>query len=405
MSNNPFTRASVFDAPLHPELCQEIHFAALRAATRGCLSDGVPETLPVDLYRRAVASHGPSTLLVHPDDIDRAFRGVTLELYREIDKLYCARIGRSVRMVWRILAAMADESGVPTVGYEAVWAICLYLAERRAMGADVSTERSGERWRIITVAHDVEIAGQDTTTYIYTPSVTYVLGTEPERVIAFGVAEVSGEMGVRSALYDALVAQRRPAKDGSAGLRWDLPDGVASGIDLDDECILALRDLDIAVEPAMSQTPLEHALRGDWARDLRGRTLPLHRFALLLDTYLRRLHGYGPLRIAEDDARRFAQCIGYNRDPAWQFPALRRLLPHADATIDDGTVIYDGLRYAHALLSYWSSHTITLRRSRHARTTVWVYLDGDVLCRAVARPLGNHTAVRRRVQPASKMGG
>ena len=83
MSNNPFTRASVFDAPLHPELCQEIHFAALHAATRGCLSDGVPETLPVDLYRRAVASHGPSTLLVHPDDIDRAFRGVTLELYRD----------------------------------------------------------------------------------------------------------------------------------------------------------------------------------------------------------------------------------------------------------------------------------------------------------------------------------
>lgn len=404
MSNNPFTRASVFDAPLHPELCQEIHFAALHAATRGCLSDGVPETLPVDLYRRAVASHGPSTLLVHPDDIDRAFRGVTLELYREIDKLYCARIGRSVRMVWRTLAVMAEEAGVPTVGYEAVWAICLYLAERRAVGTDVSTERSGERWRIIAVAHDVEIAGRDSTTYM--PFVTYVLGTEPERVIAFGVAEASEEMGVQSALYDALVAQRRPAKDGSAGLRWDLPNGVASGVNLDRECVLTLHALGIAVEPATSQTPLDRALCGDWTCDLRGRTVPIHRFALLLDTYLRRLHGHGPLRIAEDDARRFAQRIGYNRDPAWQFPALRRLLPHADATIDDdGMVIYDGLRYAHALLSYWPHHAIALRRSRHARTTAWVYLDGDVLCRAVAHTSGNHTAVRRRVQPASKMGG
>ncbi len=404
MSNNPFTRASAFDAPLHPDLCQEIHFAALRAATRGCLPDRTPEPLPIDLYRRAVASHGPSILLVHPDDLDRTFAGVTLEVYRAIEWLYCARIGRNVRTVSRILAAMADEAGSPRVDDEAIWAICLYLAERRAMGTDVTTERSGERWRIIAIAHDVEIAERDTT--IYTPPVTYVLGTAPERVIAFGVAEAPGEIDMRGALYHALVAQRRPAKDGSAGLKWALPNGVAPNVDLHDACILALRDLEITVEPAMGQTPLEHALRGDWARDLRGRTLPAHRFALLLDTYLRRMHGYGPLRIAEGDARRFTQRIGYNRDPAWQFPALRRLLPHTDASIgEDGTVTDDGLRYAHDLLAYWPGHTITLYRSRHSRMTAWVYLDGDVLCRAVARAARNHTGVHQRVQPVLTVGG
>ncbi len=403
MSYNPFIHASAFDAPLRPALCQEIHFAALRAATRGCLPDGTPETVPVDFYRRAVASHGPSTLLVHPDDIGRAFAGVTLAVYWTVERLYCARVGRSVGATWRILAAMADEAGVPAVGYEAIWALCLYLAERRTMGTDVTTERSGERWRVITITHDVEIAGREAT---YTPSVTYVLGAEPERVIAFAVAEAAGEMDVRGALYDALVAQRRPATDANAGLRWVLPDGVASADDLDDECMSVLHDLGIAFEPAVDQTPLERALRGDWTRELRGRPLPAHRFTVLLDTYLRRMHGYGPLRTAEDDGRRFIKRLGYNRDPAWQFPALRRLLPRADATIDeDGTVTHDGARYAHDLLAYWPGHIVTLRRSRHDRATAWVYLDGAVLCRAVARPERDHAEIRRQVHVVSRMGG
>jgi len=69
------------------------------------------------------------------------------------------------------------------------------------------------------------------------------------------------------------------------------------------------------------------SLGGDWTRDLAGRTLGADRFATLFDTYLHNIRGYGPLRSREDNDWVSAHLVGYNRDPAWQFPALRGLLP------------------------------------------------------------------------------
>jgi hypothetical protein len=68
------------------------------------------------------------------------------------------------------------------------------------------------------------------------------------------------------------------------------------------------------------------------------------RFRLTLDTYLSRLHGFGPLRTKRQRDREFAGLLGYNRDPAWQLPALRALLPvHQSIINNQGEVEFDGI--------------------------------------------------------------
>ncbi len=121
---------------------------------------------------------------------------------------------------------------------------------------------------------------------------------------------------------------------------------------------------------------------------------------MLFDNYLHKAHGYGPLRMQEQQARDWANLIGYNRDPAWQFPALRCFLPSHNGIIGpDGTVEYDGLHYADELLSYWPGHPVTLRRSESSEAMAWVYLDGEVLCQAMARELRRQDGSYRPNRP------
>ena len=109
---------------------------------------------------------------------------------------------------------------------------------------------------------------------------------------------------------------------------------------------------------------------------------------MLFDNYIEKFSDHGPRLRRNWLEWDYSHLVGYNRDPAWQFPALRRLLPSHVSTIgDDGTVAYDGLHYENDLLAYWLGHGVTLRQSEASEAIAWIQLDGEILCRAVAREL------------------
>jgi hypothetical protein len=103
----------------------------------------------------------------------------------------------------------------------------------------------------------------------------------------------------------------------------------------------------------------------------------------MLDTYLKKCHGYSPRTIADDADYAFRHLEGYNRDPALMLPPLRWLLPAYDATInEDAAVTVAGQRYHDDLLRYWPGVPVTVRVSRHDPHLAYIYLDGEILCQA-----------------------
>jgi len=386
MSDNPFLCTSVFDSPLQPDICQRIHFTALQAAARGLHYDACPDHISLAQLCQRAHWQGPAAYLAHPADVERAFRGVTLAVYQAIEALYCSRLERSIQMVWRILDVMAQRGDMPTVEYEAVWAICLYLDERRAANSDVTIERIDTAWWVAQITPGVRIQHGDALPH--RPTIACVIDTRPSRALAFRI--VDGDMGesISLAIYDAIVSQRQPAREGIAGLTWRLPIRIATEVDMPSDCRDACARIGIEVEPATGALPLLDSLRGDWTRALSDRPLQQGHFAVLFDNYLDKVQGYGPLRTQEHQDREFVSLVGYNRDPAWQFPALRDFLPLRPGRIaQDGSVEYDGLHYEDELLTYWPDQPVTLRRSETAEALAWVYLDGEMLCPAMAREL------------------
>jgi hypothetical protein len=68
---------------------------------------------------------------------------------------------------------------------------------------------------------------------------------------------------------------------------------------------------------------------------------------------------------------------------------LRGFLPtHTSTIAADGSVEYDGLHYENNLLKYWLNHQVVLRQSEVFQAVAWIYLNGEVLCQAVARESG-----------------
>jgi predicted ester cyclase len=108
----------------------------------------------------------------------------------------------------------------------------------------------------------------------------------------------------------------------------------------------------------------------------------------VFDNYLAKAHGYGPVIDAIEHDHQFAHLTGYNRDPAWQFPALRRLLPaQSDVVAEDGSVACAGLHFEDDILSPWAGQQVTVRRSLHSDAAAYVYVDDEILCLAMAREL------------------
>jgi hypothetical protein len=300
-------------------------------------------------------------------------------------------------MVWRIATAMADQAGVPPVEYEAVWAICLYLDERRTAGQDVTVERVSRPWQVVEITPDVSVEGRDGSTY--RPPIVCIVDTE-SKVLAFRIAqEEQWEENVALAIYDALVSQRRPSREGAAGLTWQIPERLLTEVSLSPACRDACASIQIDVTPAPAGVPWPDFARSDWTHDLTGQPLRADQLARLFDNYLKKMHGYGPLSTQEDQDREFARLAGYNRDPAWQFPALRNFLPLRHRIIQDAAVECDGLHYTDELLALWPGQSVTLRRSEACEATAWVYLDGESVCQAMARELRRRDGSYRANRP------
>ena len=387
MTTNPFYAHGIPETVLEIEDYQRIHYHALQAAIRGIRPESIPESLPLAALSESARLNGAETYLFHPADIESLFVGVTLAVYRTIRTLYCSRLGRSIEMVWRILSVMATDAGATIIPYEAVWALCLHMEELRRQSVEVQIERGKDNWWIGQTTPDITI--QEGSTMRYQPTITWCVESECKRVLAFRIAsrEASSEQAL-FVLYDTITAIRRPHPRVETGLLWHLPERILTTVPFSSSWYVACTRGRIGVEEVHAGFPLIQTISETWESGVAGRVLQGSHCAALLDTYLYKIHGYGPLREGERRARAYTPLIGYNQDPAWQFPLLRELLPTGAGSIDsEGSILYDGLHYTHDLLSYWPGHPVTLRRSEFSESTAWIYLNGEILCQAQAREL------------------
>jgi Mu transposase, C-terminal len=399
---NPFRSTSVFNLPLTLSVCQQMHAAALLRVARGMEADGVPGSVPAVRLRELLHRFGTEVCLAHPAEIEQRFRGVTLSVYERIEALYCSRLARSIQMVTRILDAMAQCENRTPVHEEAIWAICLYLDERRLQQTGVTTQKLDATWWIgeIVPGAPATAAGEDkddASRY----ALVGVIDVSHARVLAFrgGAHGSEAELSALS-LYDALVHARLPHALGAGGLVWQVPTClVATGI-LSEACKASCASLGMRIERASFPVPLTQDLQQLWT-DMRMRlAVAPARWAVVFDSALNRAYGTSPLRKREEADRRFGRLTGYQSDPASLVPGLRALLPlHEAEILQEGEVIYDGLHYADDLLSHFPGSRVAVRRSEQSEAAIWVYLDGEMLCQATARELARRDGSYRSHRP------
>jgi hypothetical protein len=386
---NPFCTPSTLNAPLSLDLCQHIHYTALCQVAR----NGHEVPPPVNLYlpelKERARWQGRSVYLLHPDDIERIFRGVTLSVYQRIEQLYCSRLELSISMVNRILMGMAAHAKANAIDLEAVWAICRFMDERREKATAVTIERTNAIWWLGRLPIITEL--RDPRSSAYCPVIRVIADSNETRIHAFQATHDEHDSGTISlALYNALTAQRMPAPfpQGTAGLCWKLPTRLVTDVDLPSDCLRACNTLGLQVERSDQPPAFLLPLIDNWTKDFASRSFTTPRFLQVFDTYIHRTLGSSPMRHREEQQRVYAHLVGYNRDPAWQLPALRLLLPSKEGVISsEGTIAYNGRTYGNELLRFWPGLIVTVRQSAANEADAWVYQEGELLCVAKAQEL------------------
>lgn len=396
--DNPYLSTSPLNETMDPFHFQQIHYGATRAAARGVHQDSLPPGLEAADLRARARQLGLPSYILEREQVESIFAGVTPAVYQSVETLYCSREGRSVSMVWRLLKALAEAAQVPAVGYEAVWAICLYLEDRRRAVGEMDVELTDETWSVSKFVPDVRIADG---TGSFTPEILCVMDQATRRVIAFRIARPAEECEQLSlVLYEAIAAGRQPNRASTAGLIWRMPATINADVELSAECKRACDALGIQISSTKAQPALPVEIRNQWWQDRAGSVyLPEH-LAQIFDTYLARCFGYGPLREAAERRRALNRAVGYSTDPAALLPQLRNFLPLRAAAIgNDDAVEYDGMHYVHQLLRYFPDHEVGIRISPTSEAISWVYLDGDVLCQAMAQELRRKDGTYRPNRP------
>jgi len=384
MNMNPFLNQSPLNAPLQQELCQRIQYEAWTRALSLSSEETFPQSLRSVHLRRQRRLFGRTSLLVHPTDLEKMFAGVTLAVYHTIEHLYCSLHARSIAMVWHLVTAMAQHAGTPPVAYEAVWSICLFLEERRLRATKILLERSNTQWWIVSLVYEQH-------------TILCLLDPEQAQVLAFHINDSQGMcVSYERVLYDGIVSQRHPSTDAPSGLSWSLPRDLFTEDVVSPTFREACTSLGIALRERHERRPFVQMLYEGWSHEYQQRTLPARQRRAVFDRYLDRVYGYGPLRTQEEIDKSNVHLSGYNQDPSWLFPVLRLLLPQQEGgTIDTGAVFYDGLHYTDELLLYCPKGPITIRRSLHIEARIWVYLNGEIVCQAMARELRRHDGTYR----------
>jgi hypothetical protein len=189
-------------------------------------------------------------------------------------------------------------------------------------------------------------------------------------------------------LYDAIISQRRPHPRSPTGLLWHLPKSIEVTAPLSQECLTAWRRAHVQITTATRSSPLLHTLQERWEYSLHGSTIQETQCTLILDNYLKKTYGYGPLHEHKQREIAYLGLRGYSQNPAWQFPLLRTLLPSYQKVItQEGVIVHDGLHYTDPLLAYWPGHTTMIRCAIETEAMIWVYLDYTILCQAHATEL------------------
>jgi hypothetical protein len=384
---NPFCSSSLLNRPLLPELCQRIHAEALLRVARGRFADEAPGSVPAARLRELISYTGPETCLAHPDVIEHLFQGMTVAIYQVIEALYCSRIERSIKMLTRIVEALATRANRPPIHEEAIWATCLYLDEQRERSLRVTTKPGNAQWWLGEIAQVPLATPGDR--QAQSPLVAVIDICTP-CVLAFrGDSSQSKTELAALSLYDALITARCPHPFGAGGLVWEVPTKLLTTETLPQTCERACALLGVKIDSCTrSAVPLIEDLATYW-RDLHTQgPVSLTQRAVMLDSILNRVYGESPLRKREQADHRFRQSIGYQSDPAHLVPALRTLLPSHDASINAcGEVFFNGFHYTDDLLTLFPEACISLRRSQQTEAVAWVYLDGEILGEARAREL------------------
>ncbi len=382
MLDNPFHASFELSMPLRLEVCQQIHVDALAAVMSAKVKTSeVPSSVDPIVLRERVRSLGSDASLLHPTTIEQIFAGVTLAVYLTVQHLYCSRIGRRVRTVWTIINAMAQHAQASPISYEAIWALCLFLQKRRMQMTRVAIQRMAATWWIIFLPGEVDVNGEEKF-----PSLVCVFDETSRLVIAFR-ARMSLSLSETSALalHDALVLHRYPYREVPAAVIWYTPERLIVDDALPWTSQNCCSRLGLPFERQCTP-PFAQTFRQQWMREVAVRHLKPRHWLSAFDSYLHKAYGYSPRRLQEEHDRDYASLVGYTRDPSWNLPVLRTLLPCSPSTITaEGTIIYQGNIYRDDLLSYWPGAPVTIRSSQPPGTSLWVYLYGELLCQANAQ--------------------
>lgn len=398
MPSNPFFDHSPFNLPLERDIYQRIHYAALVAATNGHANRSAsecPETLSLPLLRQKAQRLGQNVYLLHPKTLDTVFAGVTLSIYQTIDRLYCSRFERHIAIVGLILNAMAREASTPPVTYEATWAICCSLESRLTHAIQVELHQCTTAWGVGFLSLE-ELSPSPACSEI-----ACIVDLFEPRILAFRACERQApHEDFALALYAALVDSRRPHQHTPTGLIWHVPQRLVAERPLPAGSRECCERLGILVEEQHGPLPFLQQVRSGWAQEVANRNIRADRWLLNFDSFLHKAYGYSPLRTSEHLEHEYHHLRGYGLDPAWQCPALRSLLPiHSARITSEGEIVFEGFHYEDDLLRYWPDTPVEVRPTEHTAARLWVYLDGALLCQAMARERrrhdGSYHALRR----------
>ena len=378
--NNPFLNTSLLNGPFTLEQCQRIEFAAIREMEKGQFRT------PFWSNNSESFSEQVGTLR-YPFDLETTFAGVTTAVYCAVEMLFCSNVGRGVEMVGKTLTKMAQNTGVNPITYQAVWSLCGYLEQKRRETFDNVVEHSQTSWVLMQLQLNVRLVNRSEN---YSPNIVCIFDLNASRPVALRVGapdDLTRTIGL--ALYDAIVTCRQPGQNYPNGLLWQLPNCLFSEVEIPTQMTLLLeRELGIQVkhELRVGEAPL--SLSDNWGRDLNDENLTTAQLRAIFDGYLGKIFGISPLQQCRRQDSENRDLVGFNRDPAVIFPALRLLLPEYPGVISAGdSVVLNGLHYEGTLLQLWPGQRVSLRCSAIAESTGWIYLDGEVLCQAMAREL------------------
>jgi hypothetical protein len=388
---NPFLNPSRLNRLLSPEVQQEIHFHAMTRALRTKASNDVPGLPDLGRLEDRVHQFGWEVCVAHPADTEAIFEDVSTDLYQLVIDLYCDLTGRSIPMVHRIIAAMAQRAGHTVPSYQAMWTVCLYLDRIHDQRAVIRTAMTDTVWHICQVPTRVRIAENGE---VYSPHfLLLVTNDDPPQIVGFQVTRPGNlRVDTFAMLYEAIIAQRQPMPRETAGLVWHLPCAIRASRTSYSAIYSICSQKGIVVEDKGSYTPeaIQAVLRTimtDWCDNVSQQSVSLSNCSDYFDTYLFRMYGYSPMREAQKRRHDWRRLDGFNRDPASVFALLRHFLPEHQAIIENGAVSLHGLHYEHPLLHFWPGKQVSVRVSQEAESRCWVYLDGEVLCEARAREL------------------